>query len=211
MTTTSNTSIKKKFSYTNRFLHIHLCFLRQPYDPFGIRSKISIIWNSHIYTTKKKKASWFLHSFPWWSPCWGCFLHCFAALDKTLFSSSHDCPFRVSFQSQWEFCISLAAQDISQSGLFPEHVLYGLEASLSWISSVLAVALVSQAFVLMAFWACALSLRWLRVMVTLKVCVCCSSILSSSDILMKGHQEKAWRKPARNLQKEDKLVFFSQV
>lgn len=38
---------------------------------------------------------------------------------------------------------------------------------------------------------CALSLWWLRVMVTLKVYVCCSSILSSSDTLMKGHHAKA--------------------
>lgn len=37
----------------------------------------------------------------------------------------------------------------------------------------------------------ALSLRWLRVMVTLKVCVCCSSILSSSDTLTKGHHANA--------------------
>lgn len=143
------------------------------------------------------------------SPLWCLF--CFAALDKSLFSSSHDCPLRVIFRSQWEFCISLAAEDISQSGLFPEHVLYGLEASFSWFRSVLAAALALQALVLMAFWVCALSPRWLRVMVTLKVCVCCSSILSSSDTLMKGHQEKAWRKPARNLQKEDKRVFSPQV
>lgn len=135
-------------------------------------------------------------------------LFCFAALDKTLFSSSHDCSFRVSFRSQWEFCINLAAEDISQSALFPEHELYGLEASLSWLSSALAATLESQVLVLMAFWMCVLFLRWLRVMVTLKVCVCCSSILSSSDTLMKGHQEKAWRKPARNLRKEDKRGFL---
>lgn len=134
------------------------------------------------------------------------FLFCFAALVKILFSSSHHCPFRVSFRSQWEFCISLAAEDISQSSLIPEHVLYGSEVSLPWFSSAPAAALASQALVWMAFWVCAPSLR---VMVTLKVCVCCSSILSSSDTLMKGHQEKAWRKPARNLQKEDKWVFSS--
>lgn len=50
---------------------------------------------------------------------------------------------------------------------------------------------------------CEVSLRRLRVTVTLKVCVYCSSILSSSDTLMRGHQAKAWRKPARNLKKGD--------
>lgn len=52
-----------------------------------------------------------------------------------------------------------------------------------------------------------LSLRWLRVMVTRKVLVCCNSILSSSDTLMKGHHTNAWRKPARNLQKGTRIDF----
>ena len=39
-------------------------------------------------------------------------------------------------------------------------------------------------------------------MVTLKVLVCCSSVLSSSENRMNGHQEKAWRNPARNLHRE---------
>lgn len=69
----------------------------------------------------------------------------------------------------------------------------------------LSVLFASQAWFILV---CALSLRWLRVMVTLKVCVCCSSILSSSDTLMKGHHAKAWRKPARNLKRKKKRVEF---
>lgn len=70
---------------------------------------------------------------------------------------------------------------------------------------------VSQGFVLMEACAQELLLRRLRVMVILKVCVCCSSILSSSDTLMKGHQANAWRKPARNLRAKIKGVFMPHI
>lgn len=131
------------------------------------------------------------------------------------------CYLPICFSSQCVLCISLAAGDFVSSGLFATClwcVLYifddvcflsCMQASLSGFSSVLTAMLVLKAlFVLMEARAYVLSLRWLRVMVTLKVCVCCSSILSSSDTLTKGHQAKAWRKPARNLQEEKRIGFL---
>lgn len=93
--------------------------------------------------------------------------------------------------------MSLAAEDFASSGLFTACVFclpcvfdvpffFVLSSMLSAIFASIVVW-----FVLMEVWAYELSLRWLRVMVTLKVCVCCSSILSSSDTLMKGHQANA--------------------
>ena len=106
-------------------------------------------------------------------------------------------PLRTSSsRPQWLCSISLAAADLVSSGLFTLCVLYAdvhlsrrTQASLSGFSSVLMSG--SGALVLMEARVYEASLRWLRVMVTLKVCVCCSSILSSSDNLMKGHQAKA--------------------
>ncbi|KAG9330691.1 hypothetical protein JZ751_022407 [Albula glossodonta] len=44
-----------------------------------------------------------------------------------------------------------------------------------------------------------------KLRVILKVLVCCSSILSSAETLMKGHQRKAQRNPERNLQREVRI------
>lgn len=93
------------------------------------------------------------------------------------------------FRSQWWCWRSFVAKATELSGLFTVHVLCVLEASLAVFRSVLTAMFVL--FVLVEAGAYPLSLRWLRVMVTLKVCVCCSSILSSCDNLMKGHQANA--------------------
>lgn len=111
----------------------------------------------------------------------------------------------ICFRSQWECCMSFAAGDLISSDLFTARafvcVLYVFNgvcllgcrhAFPSVFSSAPAAMFASNVlFVLMEARAYVLSLRWLRVMVTLKVCVCCSSILSSSDTLMKGHQANA--------------------
>lgn len=96
------------------------------------------------------------------------------------------------YRSQWLCSRSFVAKATESSGLFTVHVPCVLEASFSVFRSVLTAMFVLKAlFVLVEVGVYALSLRWLRVMVTLKVCVCCSSILSSCDNLMKGHQANA--------------------
>lgn len=92
-------------------------------------------------------------------------------------------------RTQWLCCRSFVAKAAESSGLFTVHVPCVLEAS---FSSVLTAMFVLKAlFVLVEVGVYPLSLRWLRVMVTLKVCVYCNSILSSCDNLMKGHQANA--------------------
>lgn len=99
----------------------------------------------------------------------------------------------MSVSDHWVCSISATAGDFVSSSFFTGcelrvFFLRCLRASLSVTRSLLASVFETYVvFVLIDD----MSLRWLRVMVTLKVCVCCSSILSSSDTLMKGHQAKA--------------------
>lgn len=134
-------------------------------------------------------------------------------------------PFRLPFESVVIITsvsghsvgsISTAAGDLITSSFFTKCALRALyvfflscrRASLSATRSLVAGALETYVlFVLMDD----VSLWWLRVMVTLKVCVCCSSILSSSDTLMKGHQANARRKPARNLQGEFRIYVLIHI
>lgn len=114
---------------------------------------------------------WFVFSFP---PL------CVSNDDKSLVAALR--CLMVS-RSPWAYCTSRIEEDTISSCLFT------LCAPCAFTSlSVLVGGLASRVWFIFV---CALSLRWLRVMVTLKVCVCCSSILSSSDTLMKGHHANA--------------------
>lgn len=115
---------------------------------------------------------WFVLSFP---PL------CVSNDDGSLVAALRKCL--IVSRSQCVYCTSLIEEDTIPSCLFT------LCAPCAFTSlSMLVGGLASQVWFILV---CALSLRWLRVMVTLKVCVCCSSILSSSDTLMKGHHANA--------------------
>lgn len=133
-----------------------------------------------------------------------CFISSNVAIENPCCLPNSNVHMIIGFRCQWVFSISLAAADFVSCCFCTTYVLCVfnvfddvcfpscMKASLSVLSCVLTAVFVSKVLLfLMEVCVCVLLLRWLRVMVTLKVCACCSSILSSSDTLMKGHQANA--------------------